>query len=56
MTVLVGCVSSRAHCAVQIQLGSGIPHQALAADVHITCGSKSSAGLGLLGNGAITQK
>ena len=27
-------------CAVKKQLGSGIPHQALATDVYITCGVK----------------
>ena len=36
VTVSVGPLSSGTHCAVEEQPGSGIPQQALAADVHIT--------------------
>jgi len=48
MKMLSGPLSSGANCAVKEQLRSGIPHQALAADIHITLGVKIFRWVGIV--------
>jgi hypothetical protein len=48
MTVLSSPLSSRANCAIKEQLRSGIPHEALAADVHVTLGVKIFRWVGIV--------
>ena len=48
MTVLSSPLSSGANCAIKEQLRPGIPHEALAADVHVTLGVKIFRWVGIV--------
>jgi len=48
MTVLSSQLSSGANCAIKEQLRPGIPHEALAADVHVTLGVKIFRWVGIV--------